>query len=372
MKDVRLGIVGLGIVGRVHAANVAAGRVPGLVLAAVARCEVAEPQWGSRVRCFPSLEAMIGAAAVDAVLIATPHASHRELCIRALTAGLHLMVEKPVSVQKGDAEAICQARISSSQVMAVMFQQRTNPIFQEIRRIVQQGELGQIRRINWIVTDWFRTEEYFTASEWRGTWGGEGGGLLLNQCPHHLDLWQWIFGMPRRVRAFCGFGRYHDIEVEDDVTTYLEYDSGATGVFIASTGEAPGTNRLEITGERGRVVYERGQLDHLRNESEMSVFSREATAPFAAPRVRRVNHRASDTNGKHTEILKNFVDAIVRRVPLIASASEGIKSLEIANAMLLSTWEKETIELPLDGKRYATALAKRMRNSRFKPGVGRR
>jgi len=307
---------------------------------------------------------LIDASAVDAILIATPHVSHKELCIRVLKAGLHIMVEKPVSVQKRDAEAICQARIMPSQVMAVMFQQRTNPVFQQIRNIVHRRELGEIRRINWIVTDWFRTEEYFAASKWRGTWAGEGGGMLLNQCPHQLDLWQWIFGMPSRVRAFCGFGRYHDIEVEDDVTAYLEYENGTTGVFIASTGESPGTNRLEITGERGRLVYEGGQLHHQHNASEMSAFSRQAGAPFAAPPSSRVNHSVADTGGRHTEILINFVDAIMRGVPLVAPVHEGIRSLELANAMILSAWDNCAIELPLDGERYARELAKRVDSSR--------
>ncbi|MDI1249435.1 MAG: Gfo/Idh/MocA family oxidoreductase, partial [Lacunisphaera sp.] len=261
------------------------------------------------------------------------------------------MVEKPVSIHKRDAEAICEARIKATQVMAVMFQQRTNPIFQEIRNIVQRRELGEIRRINWIVTDWFRTGNYYAASKWRGTWAGEGGGMLLNQCPHQLDLWQWIFGLPRRVRSFCGFGRYHDIEVEDDVTAYLEYESGTTGVFIASTGESPGTNRLEITGERGRLVYEGGQLHHQQNAEEMSAFSVQAGVPFAAPPFTSVKHPAPDTGGRHADILNNFVEAIVRGVPLIAPVSEGISSLELANAMILSAWDNCTIELPLDGER---------------------
>jgi predicted dehydrogenase len=357
--------------GTAHAVTVAAGRIPGLRLTAVANCEPADPRWAPSVSCYNSAEALIDSSGVDAILVATPHPSHKDLCIRALQAGLHLMVGKPVSIQKQDAEAICEARIKDTQVMAVMFQQRTNPIFREIRNIVHRRELGEIRRINWIVTDWFRTENYYAASKWRGTWAGEGGGMLLNQCPHQLDLWQWIFGMPRRVRSFCGFGRYHDIEVEDDVTAYLEYASGATGVFIASTGESPGTNRLEITGERGRLVYEGGQLHHQQNAAEMSAFSVQAGVPFAAPPFTVVNHPAPDTGGRHADILSNFVDAIVRGVPLIAPVSEGISSLELANAMLLSAWDDCAIELPMDGERYARALSKRVDLSRSNPAGGR-
>jgi predicted dehydrogenase len=346
--------------GAAHAVTVAEGRVPGLRLTAVANCERADPRWAPAVSCYKSAEALIASGRVDAILVATPHPSHKDLCIRALKAGLHLMVEKPVSIQTRDAEAICQARMNDTQVLAVMFQQRTNPIFQELRNIVQRRELGDIRRVNWIVTNWFRTEEYYAASRWRGTWAGEGGGMLLNQCPHQLDLWQWIFGMPRRVRAFCGFGRYHNIEVEDDVTAYLEYESGTTGVFIASTGESPGTNRLEITGERGRLVYEGGQLHHQQNGVEMSALSRQASAPMGAPTFTIVNHSAPDTGGRHADILINFVEAIVRGAPLIAPACEGVRSLELANAMILSAWDNCTVELPLDVERYACELSKRM------------
>ena len=350
--------------GKAHAATVAEGHVPGLRLTALANCESADGHWAPTVSCFQSAEALIDSTAVDAVLVATPHASHRDLCIRALQAGLHLMVEKPVGIQKKEVAAICQARISDSQAMAVMFQQRTNPIFQEIRAIVQGGGLGEIRRINWIVTDWFRPAAYYTSSRWRGTWAGEGGGILLNQCPHQLDLWQWIFGPPCRVRAFCGFGRYHDIEVEDDVTAYLEYESGATGVFIASTGESPGTNRLEITGERGRLVYEGGRLQHQQNATAMTVYSQQATAPFATLPYSAVAHAAADTGGRHADVLRNFVAAIQQGASLIAPLHEGVYSLELANAMLLSAWDKGPIDLPLDEERYARELAKRVATSR--------
>jgi predicted dehydrogenase len=275
------------------------------------------------------------------------------------------LVEKPVGIQKSDVAAICQARRLDSQVMAVMFQQRTNPIFQKIRAMVRGGELGEIRRINWIVTDWFRPAAYYSTSRWRGTWAGEGGGLLLNQCPHQLDLWQWIFGMPCRIRAFCGFGRYHDIEVEDDVTAYLEYENGTSGVFIASTGESPGTNRLEIAGERGRLVYENGRLHHQQNASDMTVFSRQASAPFATLASTTVPHTVIDTGGRHADVLANFAAAIRRGVPLIATLHEGINSLELANAMILSAWENRAIDLPLDSEWYARELAHRVKTSRL-------
>jgi predicted dehydrogenase len=189
--------------------------------------------------------------------------------------------------------------------------------------------------------------------------------VLLNQCPHNLDLLQWIFGLPVRVRAFCRCGRYHDIEVEDDVTAYLEFANGATGVFITSTGEAPGTNRLEITAEGGRVVYEDGQIRCLRNTVPMSEFSRSSPEAFARPETVPDVITASGHGGQHLEILQNFTEAILEGKPLIAPAAEGIHSVELANAMLLSGWLGQTVELPIDGARYENLLQERIRESRF-------
>jgi predicted dehydrogenase len=281
----------------------------------------------------------------------------------ALAAGLHVLVEKPISVHKADCERLIAAHRNERQVFAAMFNQRTDPAYRRIRALVGDGELGEIRRLNWIITDWFRTAAYYASGGWRATWAGEGGGVLLNQCPHNLDLLQWMFGLPVRVRAFCHFGRYHDIEVEDDVTAYLEFANGATGVFIASTGEAPGTSRLEVAAEGGRVVYERDELRFARNAVPMSEFSRTAPQAFARPECADCVVPLSDHGGQHNEILQNFADAILDGQPLIAPAREGIRSVELANAMLMSTWLDRTVELPLDGARYARLLRHHARRS---------
>jgi predicted dehydrogenase len=250
-------------------------------------------------------------------------------------------------------------------VFAVMFNQRTDPFYQRIRQLVQSGELGEIRRVNWIITDWFRTAAYYASSQWRATWAGEGGGVLLNQCPHNLDLIQWIFGLPVRVRAFCRCGRYHEVEVEDDVTAYLEFANGATGVFITSTGEAPGTNRLEITAEGGRVVYEDDQIRCLRNTVPMSEFSRTSPEAFARPETVPGLITAPGHGGQHQEILQNFTEAILDGAPLIAPAAEGIHSVELANAMLLSGWLDRTVDLPIDAAHYEQLLQQRIQESKF-------
>jgi predicted dehydrogenase len=278
---------------------------------------------------------------------------------------MHVLVEKPISVHKADGERLIAAHQGRRQVFAAMFNQRTDPLYQKIRAMVQGGELGEVRRINWIITDWFRTEAYYASGGWRATWAGEGGGILLNQCPHNLDLLQWIFGQPQRVRAFCRFGRYHDIEVEDDVTAYMEFSNGASGVLITSTGEAPGTNRLEITAEGGRVVCEDSRILLTRNAVPMSEFSRKASQAFARPETTVSSFAFPDRGGQHNEVLQNFADAILDDRPLIAPAAEGLRSVELANAMLLSTWLHKTVELPLDAVAFQGLLEQQIKNSRF-------
>ena len=356
MKNVRIGIVGLGNMGASHATSILAGKIPRLELTAVSDFDFARCGRFPTVKGFATAEELIDSGLVDALLIATPHYQHTTLGIRALEAGLHVMVEKPVSVHKADAQRLLAAHKNKKQVFAAMFNQRTDLYYQKIRHLIRSGELGEIRRVNWIITNWFRTEAYYGSGGWRATWAGEGGGVLLNQCPHNLDLFQWMFGLPKRVRAHCGFGKYHSIEVEDDVTAYFEFANGATGVFITSTGEAPGTNRLEITAERGKLVYEDDKITYTRNEVPMTEFSRTTTGAFARPDTWDVAISAANHGGQHNEILKNFTEAILDGTPLVSPAAEGISSVELANAMLLSAWTDETIALPLDGARYEKFL----------------
>jgi predicted dehydrogenase len=376
-KEVRLGIIGLGNMGTVHARSVMSGKVPRVWLAAV--CDPRLPSGYGEAKPFTDPSALIRSGEVDAVLIATPHPSHMPIGIEALGNGLHVLVEKPIAVQKSDCEKFIAAhRGRERQVFAAMFNQRTDPFFQKIRALIKGGELGEIRRVSWTVTDWFRPAKYYASGSWRATWAGEGGGLLLNQCPHNLDLLQWLFGMPTSVRAYCGFGRYHDIEVEDDVTAYLRFQNGATGVFISSTGEAPGTNRLEIAAERGKIVHENDTLLFTRNEVEMSQFSKTAEGAFSAPPTWDVRFPMSGHGGygeQHAGIMKNFANAILDGEPLIAPASEGIHSVELANAMIQSALTDKTVELPMNGKAYERRLKELIAGSKgkrsIKPGLVR-
>jgi predicted dehydrogenase len=368
MDKVRLGIIGVGNMGAAHARSLVEGKVARAELVALADLQPAKLEPFPQARHFDDGRKLLGARNLDAVLIATPHYSHTTLGVAALRRGLHVLVEKPISVHKADCQKLIAAyehRPRPGQVFAAMFNQRTDPFYLKIRELIQTGALGEIRRVNWIVTNWFRTEAYYASGGWRATWGGEGGGVLLNQCPHNLDLFQWLFGMPVRVRAFCHLGRYHRIEVEDDVTAYCEFANGATGVFITSTGEAPGTNRLEIAAENGRLVCEGNRICFTKNDVPMSEFSRTSPKPFAAPTTTTEEFTFPDHGPQHVGILQNFVAAILDDAPLIAPAVEGIHSVELANAMLYSSFQKKTVELPLDARAYARHLKRLIQTSRY-------
>jgi predicted dehydrogenase len=357
MSNVRFGIVGMGNMGRYHADALLAGRVARAELAAVCSTSPGKLQKYQPLPIFDDVTKLIESRAVDALLIATPHPQHPAQAIAAFEAGLHVMVEKPIASHKADAERlIAAAARHPRQVFGAMFQLRTEPRYAKLRKLIQEGELGPIVRINWIITDWYRTEAYYASGGWRATWKEEGGGVLLNQCLHQLDTLQWLVGMPARIRGFCQLGRYHDIDVEDNVTIYLEWADGATGVFVSSTGESPGTNRFEICGTRGRVVLENQRLTFTRNDADMIEFSRKAATGFAKPDLWHVEIPFENAKEPHSILLQNFTDAILDGGPLLVPGAEGIHSVELANAMLYSSLQAETVELPLDAGAFERKL----------------
>jgi predicted dehydrogenase len=357
MDKVRLGIIGLGNIGHHHFGYLTAGEVSRAEVVAVSDAVAAKLEKYKPLKTFTDGEELMRSGLVDAVIIATPHYQHTTLGIAALQRGLHVMVEKPISAHKADAERLIAAHRQHPQpVFAGMFQLRAEPRYLKMRKLIQSGELGDIVRMSWIMTDWFRTEAYYASGGWRATWKGEGGGVLLNQCLHNLDTMQWLLGMPARVRGFCQLGRFHQIEVEDNVSAYLEYPNGATGTFVSSTGEAPGTNRLEIVGTRGRVLLEADELSFTRNESDMLEFSRTAKLGFVKPEVWNVSIPLENAANPHATLMQNFVNAILDGEALIAPGEEGIHSVELANVMLYSSLIDQTVELPMDSAAYEKRL----------------
>jgi predicted dehydrogenase len=314
--------------------------------------------------------AMMKSGTIDAVLIATPHYQHTSLGIQALEAGLHVMVEKPISAHKADAERLlkCAAQ-HPKQILAGMFQLRVEPRYTRIRELLESGRLGKLQRVSWLITDWFRTDAYYSSGGWRATWRGEGGGVLLNQCLHNLDVLSWILGMPSSVRGFAQLGRWHNIEVEDQVTAYLEWSHGATGVFITSTGEAPGTNRLELAGSKGRLVLENNKLTFLENETDALEWSRTATVGFSKPAITEHDLPFENHPAPHAALMDNFVAAVLDGAPLIAPGADGMHSVELANSMVYSSILGQSIQMPLDGAAWEAELQRRIRDSRFEKTV---
>lgn len=371
MSAVRIGVVGYGGMGAHHVRCITAGEVEGAELTAICdiqpdRIKVAKEKHGDKIKYFEKPEDLFAAKCVDGVLIATPHYDHPPLSIKAFENGLHVLCEKPAGVHTKQVREMNEKAKASGKIFSLMLQQRTVGSYQKIRDLISSGELGEIRRTNWIITNWFRSQSYYDSGGWRATWAGEGGGALLNQCPHNLDLWQWIAGMPKRVRAFCYFGKYHKIEVEDDVTAFVEYPNGATGTFVTTTGEAPGTNRLEIAGDRGKLVFEHGKLTFWRTREPVAQFLKETEKSFATPEVWTCEVPTGKDGGGHKVVVQNWVNAIAKDEPLMAPGEEGIRSLEISNAMLLSAWTDSWVDLPIDEEQFYSELKKRIETSTFK------
>jgi len=343
MDKVRIGIIGLGNMGTTHAKNITAGKVPGMELGAI--CDIAPSRIEFAKKSFPDVAVFDNATElfesgiVDAVMISVPHYDHPQLAKDAFSAGLHVITEKPAGVYTKQVLEMNSAAEKSDKVFGIMYNQRTNPVYQKIRQLIKSGELGAIKRVNWTITDWYRPQAYHDSCTWRSTWKTEGGGALINQNPHQLDLWQWLFGMPEKIMAHCSFGKYYDIEVEDDVTAFMQYENGMTGVYITSTGEAPGTNRLEIACDMGRIVVEHNKITFDRNVVSEREFNKTFDGIFGHPECWKCEIPTDSSGGEqHIGILKNFTNAILKGSELLAPGEEGVRGLTISNAIHYSAW----------------------------------
>ena len=372
MELVRYGIIGIGNMGRTHAVSLL-NDIKGATLTAVCDISPERLTWAQQhlpesVILFSDPTELFKSNSIDAVLISTPHYDHPTLAIEAMGYGVHVLIEKPAGVFTKAVQMMNEKAALSDRKFGIMYNQRTNPLYQKLRELIQSGELGEIRRTNWIITNWYRPQSYYNSGGWRATWAGEGGGVLLNQDPHQLDLWQWTTGMmPKRVRAFCHFGKYRDIEVEDDVTAYVEYENGATGLFITTTGEAPGTNRFEINGDNGKIVVEDGALTFWRLRTPEPQFNAEYTGGFGAPECWKCDIPVEKGEGEqHKGILRDFTNAILYDEPLLAPGEEGIRGLTLSNAMYLSAWTDNWVDLPLDADLFYELLNDKIVNSKFK------
>jgi predicted dehydrogenase len=372
MVKMRIGIIGIGNMGSTHALSLFKNEIAGAELTALCdvlpeRLQWAEETFDESVQIFSTTEEFFTSSSFDGIIIATPHYDHPGLAIRAFELGLHVLCEKPAGVYTKQVRQMNEAAKASGRIFSMMYNQRTNPLYRKLKEMIDAGELGEIRRTNWIITNWFRPQSYYDSGTWRATWAGEGGGVLINQDPHQLDLWQWTTSMmPKRVRASCYFGKYRNIEVEDDVTAFVEYENGATGVFVTTTGEAPGTNRFEICGDLGKIVIEDSKLTFWRLHESAPEFNRSFTGKFGQPEHTVIEVPIEGNESGHNGIIQNWVDAVIQRAPLLAPGEEGIKGLMLSNAMLLSAWTDNWVDLPIDEELFYEQLQARINESQTK------
>ena len=380
MEQVRLGIIGLGNMGSSHAKKIMAGEA-GDEITVSAVCDIkpdklewAKKEIGDSVALFDDAEKMMDSGLVDAICVAVPHYDHPTYAIMAMKKGLHVMIEKPAGVYTHQVLEMNKVADECDVTFAIMMNQRTNCLYRKMREIIQSGELGAIRRTSWIITDWYRPQAYYNSGDWRATWSGEGGGVLLNQCPHNLDLWQWICGMPSKIEAKLHFGKWHDIEVEDDVTAYVEYPNGATGTFITTTGDVPGTNRFEVTLEKGKIIAvnekDGKSLTMWKNDMSEPEFSAVNTIPFGKPRIEKSEVETDGENPQHMGVFRAFAANILHGTPLVADGREGINGLTISNAMHMSAWTGSEIDVAtFDHEKYKEMILDKAKNSRRKAAV---
>ncbi|MCL2773728.1 MAG: Gfo/Idh/MocA family oxidoreductase [Oscillospiraceae bacterium] len=411
MEKVRIGVIGYGNMGSGHAGYLSKNEIKDAEITALCdnnpeKLEKAQADLGGNapnIQYFDDYKKLLDSKVADLIIIAAPHYFHPVIGMDALKQGINVLSEKPIGVYTKNVEEMNELAKKSGLTYGIMFQQRTHPVHKKIKQMMDDKVLGDLKRIVWIVTNWYRSQSYYNSGGWRATWSGEGGGVLINQCPHNLDLWQWFFGLPERIRGFCAFGKYRDIEVEDDVTAYMEYKNGATGVLMTTTGETPGTNRLEVSGDNGKLIFEDGKITLYKNEMPETEFNKTYTGGFGQPKCEKIVYE----NGKitlykndmpesefnkayasglgepecekieieiereegwddHRKITQNVVNHILYKEPLIADGYEGIKSLTISNSIYLSTWLDSWVNLPIDKDLYLEELKKRIATSKSK------
>jgi predicted dehydrogenase len=362
---VKVGLVGLGNMGYAHAKCIADGNIKNMVLSAVCdiefkKCEDFKKQYAD-VDIFADYNEMLAKADINSVIIAVPHYLHSPIAVDSFRAGKNVLTEKPAGVYLRQALEMNDAARASGKVFGIMFNQRTNPLFRKARELVRGGAIGELKRFSWTITNWYRTQRYYDSGSWRATWSGEGGGVLLNQAPHNLDIWQWVCGMPSKVCAFVSFGKYHDIAVEDDVTIFAEYESGATATFITTTGEYPGTNRVEIAGNLGKIVIEGGKLIFTKLLEDERTVCAESEECFPVIPTETEVFDEPTVGGGHKEILQNFANSIEFGEDLIASGEEGVYELMISNAAYLSAERGGFVSLPCGNEDFERFLKEKIK-----------
>ena len=376
MSKIKLGIIGFGNMGTGHTSNIMGGNCPEVELVAICdknpdRCEFGKNKYpDANITYFTDAIEMLDSGLIDSCLVAVPHYDHAKYSMECMKRGIHVMCEKPAGVYTRQVrEMIAESEKHPEVVFGMMFNQRTNPVYRKMYELVHSGKYGEIRRTNWLITNWYRSQAYYNSSDWRATWAGEGGGVLLNQCPHQLDLWQWICGMPVKVQSKIKYGKWHDIEVDDDVTTFVEYENGATGVFITTTGDGKGTNRFEVQMDGAKLVVEDDKLTVTEFEMKESEFTKTNTEVFGMVKTHNLEVEIESKNPQHIGVVNAWAGKILHGTPLIAEGAEGLKGVILSNAMHLSDFLGKEVEIPFDEDLYYEELMKRVATSKKKENV---
>jgi len=389
MEKVRLGIIGLGQQGGLYT-RILTGTMPSyaaygmtkptppsnMVVGAICdHTPAVEKEFRENypdIPFFTDWKELVMSDKVDAIVTTIPHYMHHEVAIFCLEHGKHVLVEKPAGVAARDVQTMINCANSHPELtFGIMFNQRTNPLYIKVRELIASGELGEIRRSNWIVNSWWRPDSYYRSSDWRATWGGEGGGVLVNQAPHQLDLWQWICGMPSKITSTCINGAHRDIVVENDVTILAEYESGATGVFVTCTHDMMGTNRFEIDLSRAKIVIEdnKATITHFAVDEDEANETMDMRDAMMLMRGNSANGKSNSTEviegapgegPQHIGVMENFANCVLTGSPLLAPGADGINGVRLANATQLSAWLGKTVDLPVDETLYLTELNKRI------------
>lgn len=367
MEQVRFGIVGVGNMGSGHAKNLLTGKINGGILNAV--CDISEEklkQYAEQgIATYTDIDEMLSSGKIDCLLVCVPHYLHPPFAIKAFEKKIHVVVEKPTGVYTKQVKEMNAKAKESGVIFGGMFNMRTDPVFKEMKALIDAGELGEIKRLNWIMTAWYRSQSYYDSGSWRATWAGEGGGVLFNQCPHNLDLFMWITGMkPKTVTAKCYFGKWHDIEVEDDVSVFMEYENGATGIIVSSTGDTPGTNRFEIIGDKGKLVFDGLSYEFRKLKQSEREFNATFRGGFGEPESEKiVSPLKVMYSVQHAAVIQNVTDAILGKAELYIHGEDGLDECMLADAILLSAWQNRTVKLPFDDDEYLNELNKRIKTS---------
>lgn len=374
MNKVRYGIIGVGNQGSYYASLISEGKIPNAVIGGI--CDINPKKIKAleerinlkKIPIFKDYHKMIDKKYVDAIIITTPHYIHPVIAQECFKANMNVVTDKPAGVYTKQVRQMNEASKHSKALFGMMFNQRTNCVYRKMKEIIASGGIGKLQRVTWIITDWFRTQMYYDSGSWRATWKGEGGGVLINQCPHQIDLVSWVVGeMPKSVNAYCKYGHWHNIEVEDEVTAYFTYKNGATGVFITTTGETPGTNRFEVSGTLGKLICENNKLYYYKNKKDSTDFLLHAKTSFDKPEVKITEVKTDGKNLQHVGILRNFTNAILKKEKLFVKGTDGINGVELMNAIELSGWQNgKTVTIPVNENLYYKELMKRVKTSKLR------